>query len=360
MLERALAKRDEVWMSRVEALEGKVRVLEAAYQNALRVKEKASCIGSPALVPQEVVPVVRARPARKQTEPCSCCGGTTGVHRHRELQMFLDGKCRKQVETLKQGGTLTERRAMWTIALRNVMPNARASMMLSHIEGSLPGMHDDDVSNKRRKTGGLAEQNANSRGQHHGKNCQNDECTVCQDPLHSTDFTSQCELPCGHTFHNLCIIPWLRKKQTCPTCRENVQLQQASGVEHRRNSLTVDNHEFWVVSGPPIPMNDQSSPPCSADVHDGHSHSAGDVQLGQSQSTSAFDLVSNQCHSISQPDPLDETCSITLTEEFDFNEIPLLFPDEIVTRGPCTTDSSCCGWGHSCTTQTAMATGEEL
>merc|ERR1711998_427698 len=51
---------------------------------------------------------------------CSVCGSAgTGrdVHRHRELAIDLDGKCRKQVETFRHGGVLKDRREEWLATL---------------------------------------------------------------------------------------------------------------------------------------------------------------------------------------------------------------------------------------------------
>jgi hypothetical protein len=42
-------------------------------------------------------------------------------------------------------------------------------------------------------------------------------CTVCQDNL--TLGTKALFLPCGHTFHPDCIMPWLKEHNTCPICR---------------------------------------------------------------------------------------------------------------------------------------------
>merc|ERR1711998_819857 len=52
---------------------------------------------------------------------CSVCGSAgTGrdVHRHRELAIDLDGKCRKQVETFRHGGVLKDRREEWLARLK--------------------------------------------------------------------------------------------------------------------------------------------------------------------------------------------------------------------------------------------------
>ena len=46
------------------------------------------------------------------------------------------------------------------------------------------------------------------------------DCSICQDE----DATKSCiELGCKHTFHTECIVPWLRRKDNCPNCREKVK-----------------------------------------------------------------------------------------------------------------------------------------
>lgn len=43
------------------------------------------------------------------------------------------------------------------------------------------------------------------------------ECVICKEGLEGGK--GVCELPCGHVFHWLCVLPWLRKANTCPYCR---------------------------------------------------------------------------------------------------------------------------------------------
>ncbi|MQL73825.1 hypothetical protein Taro_006140 [Colocasia esculenta] len=43
------------------------------------------------------------------------------------------------------------------------------------------------------------------------------ECVVCREEMRAG--RDVCGLPCGHVFHWGCILPWLRKKNTCPYCR---------------------------------------------------------------------------------------------------------------------------------------------
>ncbi|GAA0169907.1 hypothetical protein Leryth_012823 [Lithospermum erythrorhizon] len=43
------------------------------------------------------------------------------------------------------------------------------------------------------------------------------ECVVCKEEMGLG--RDVCELPCGHLFHWGCILPWLKKSDTCPCCR---------------------------------------------------------------------------------------------------------------------------------------------
>ena len=42
-----------------------------------------------------------------------------------------------------------------------------------------------------------------------------DPCTIC---LESTKFDSKV-LACGHKFHSVCLIEWIKNSSTCPSCR---------------------------------------------------------------------------------------------------------------------------------------------
>mmetsp|Transcript_5560 Transcript_5560/g.4236 ORF Transcript_5560/g.4236 Transcript_5560/m.4236 type:complete len:127 (-) Transcript_5560:33-413(-) len=64
------------------------------------------------------------------------------------------------------------------------------------------------------------------------KHCKRDEkgeletpqCTICYEPLSLG--TKALFLPCGHTFHPDCILPWLKDHNTCPICRFELPTQQ--------------------------------------------------------------------------------------------------------------------------------------
>mmetsp|Transcript_24372 Transcript_24372/g.61667 ORF Transcript_24372/g.61667 Transcript_24372/m.61667 type:complete len:245 (-) Transcript_24372:1468-2202(-) len=51
-------------------------------------------------------------------------------------------------------------------------------------------------------------------------------CTVCTDDF--CEGTEVHELPCNHAFHPMCIIPWLKKASTCPTCRRQLPKNECS------------------------------------------------------------------------------------------------------------------------------------
>jgi hypothetical protein len=314
IIQQKLAERDKEWMTRVKTLEKRVRSLESALQSRAPT----------ATLPQvsediDVCEETTLTTKRGNGPKCFCCGGITGVHRHRELTIHLDGKCRKQVETLKQGGILTERRELWVAALQNMPNNARAQWMLRKIEGT-ESTEQNTPSNKRRKIDEAGTENAAS-GQHEcaAKECA--ECTICQDHLHPTEAALHCELPCRHTFHSSCIIPWLKKKQTCPTCRENVQLQpttesDSESAQQMSNSLFIDGQHYLVVPGPPLPAQ---ATPCN----DGD----------ESQSTSNLDLPpeDSDIQSANLDDDLNSDLqSALLDDDFDFSAI-LSLPESSCT-----------------------------
>lgn len=45
-------------------------------------------------------------------------------------------------------------------------------------------------------------------------------CTVCMEDLAEGD--TAVGMPCDHTFHEACLLPWLAAHSTCPTCRAGV------------------------------------------------------------------------------------------------------------------------------------------
>ena len=51
------------------------------------------------------------------------------------------------------------------------------------------------------------------------------QCAICLDELNASAW--QQELPCGHTFHAICVHPWLSLSESCPVCRRSCRLGEA-------------------------------------------------------------------------------------------------------------------------------------
>lgn len=85
--------------------------------------------------PAKAPPAPRQAKARRPSKyNCYVCGGSHNVHRHRDLAVHLDDKCRKQVETFKTGGVVTERRVEWQRALAPLQDNKLAQDMQLALE----------------------------------------------------------------------------------------------------------------------------------------------------------------------------------------------------------------------------------
>uniref|UniRef100_A0ABM5FXV1 RING-type E3 ubiquitin transferase n=1 Tax=Pogona vitticeps TaxID=103695 RepID=A0ABM5FXV1_9SAUR len=63
----------------------------------------------------------------------------------------------------------------------------------------------------------------------------NDPCVICHEELNSEQLHV---LDCGHRFHKLCIGPWIKEHNTCPTCRHHILLPEDYPELPRRNKIT--------------------------------------------------------------------------------------------------------------------------
>jgi len=177
-----------------------------------------------------------------RTSSCMVCHSSSrSVHRHRELGILLDDKCRKQVETYKQGGLITERRSSWCEGLKTIQHNKLASDMLRYIEGDHNPQAGESAALSRKRhldksTSGEPGPSAQAWSgwfeesdvtlPNAPKKCrmgdegntapdEQDCCTICREDVEH-EFT---QLPCAHKFHSSCIHQWLLTKSNCPTCR---------------------------------------------------------------------------------------------------------------------------------------------
>lgn len=61
----------------------------------------------------------------------------------------------------------------------------------------------------------------------------NDNCAVCWEKMESSR-----KLPCGHLFHNACLLSWLEQDTSCPTCRMSL----SEGQQGDPNGNVADNN----------------------------------------------------------------------------------------------------------------------
>lgn len=64
------------------------------------------------------------------------------------------------------------------------------------------------------------------------------ECVICKEEMNKG--REVCELPCGHLFHWICILRWLKKRNTCPCCRRRLPTDDVRGeIERLLEELAV-------------------------------------------------------------------------------------------------------------------------
>ncbi|XP_021622398.1 E3 ubiquitin-protein ligase SGR9, amyloplastic [Manihot esculenta] len=68
------------------------------------------------------------------------------------------------------------------------------------------------------------------------------ECVICREEMR--EGRDVCELPCEHLFHWMCILPWLKKKNTCPCCRFQLPTEDVLGEIQRLWSFLIKKDFF--------------------------------------------------------------------------------------------------------------------
>ncbi|EEF37176.1 E3 ubiquitin-protein ligase SGR9, amyloplastic [Ricinus communis] len=63
------------------------------------------------------------------------------------------------------------------------------------------------------------------------------ECAICREEMR--EGRDVCELPCQHLFHWMCILPWLKKRNTCPCCRFQLPTEDVLGEIKRLWSVLM-------------------------------------------------------------------------------------------------------------------------
>lgn len=54
-----------------------------------------------------------------------------------------------------------------------------------------------------------------------GESADDIDCGICTSNMEEDDMVIR--LPCLHTYHADCLVPWLQMKSVCPTCKHNLK-----------------------------------------------------------------------------------------------------------------------------------------
>jgi len=66
-----------------------------------------------------------------------------------------------------------------------------------------------------------------------------DLCLVCQDNYQIGD--EALKLPCHHLYHKDCLLPWLKSRNTCPTCRYELPIDEDQDKSKFGSNVTSNN-----------------------------------------------------------------------------------------------------------------------
>lgn len=81
-------------------------------------------------------------------------------------------------------------------------------------------------------------------------NCVSISCSVCKDEFEIEQILI--ELPCNHFFHEDCILPWLKERNSCPCCRFELPIEEdedddeSKKIQHMNDSenLQLENRLY--------------------------------------------------------------------------------------------------------------------
>lgn len=63
-------------------------------------------------------------------------------------------------------------------------------------------------------------------------------CAICKDKVFNNEKEIVKQLPCGHMYHEDCIVPWLGSRNTCPVCRYELPTDDPEYEEDRKKKST--------------------------------------------------------------------------------------------------------------------------
>ncbi|CAI2376687.1 unnamed protein product [Moneuplotes crassus] len=93
-------------------------------------------------------------------------------------------------------------------------------------------------------------------------NCNSNDCSVCKEKFDPVD-SELTRMPCMHIFHNACILPWLEKHNSCPTCRFELPTYDEDYQPSKNSNPTPPSTGETIIQDG-SPTGESNSPPAPA------------------------------------------------------------------------------------------------
>ena len=65
------------------------------------------------------------------------------------------------------------------------------------------------------------------------------DCSICLEALNSSSEECVTTSECHHHFHLTCLNQWVRKSQTCPLCRQNLNVIYLSQAQSSHLAMNI-------------------------------------------------------------------------------------------------------------------------
>ena len=73
------------------------------------------------------------------------------------------------------------------------------------------------------------------------KNKEQNNCSVCKDDFELDNIVIR--IPCSHVYHEDCILPWLKERNSCPTCRFELPTDDEDYEQRKNDKRNIPRNE---------------------------------------------------------------------------------------------------------------------
>ena len=70
------------------------------------------------------------------------------------------------------------------------------------------------------------------------------ECSICREAMRVGE--TVLKLHCRHVYHDACVAAWLRTKNTCPLCREELPAGKTTTLAEQGGAAAAGGQEYYV------------------------------------------------------------------------------------------------------------------